>query len=807
MPREVTAFVGRQAELHAVAERLDASPLVTIAGPGGAGKTRLALRIGQQALEHARFTHGVMLVELASLAGEDSVERSVAERLGVPSSRGGPLLDMLVRTLLARHLLLVLDNCEHVLAAAADLAAALVRGCPRLHILATSREPLRVVGEVVYRIPPMAVPSDSELASLEAAEAARLFVLRAHAANSAFELTESNAPAVAEICRRLDGLPLAIELAAARVAAFGPTEIAARLDDTLPLASGGPRDAPPRHQALEATLNWSYRLLDAPERRLFERLSVFAGGFPLPAARAVAPIEGAALEHLARLVAKSMVQLEPRPGGGARYRLLEPLRQFGVAQLVASGELEPARRAHAEWVASLCEDVHREAHLGGRFERWRDLQLESANIRVAIEWALGSQDAGLALRIGAALWLYWTRPDRQSVARDWLERILALPAAHRPDVTPLRLSVMVGLADVEQLHGDSAAALRLLDAAQPDIDAHGDDQLQGIAMLVRGSVMAASGHPAAETLLDSAAASGARTGLHWIDARRARHLADVALERGDLAAAEAALRRGLQPIGRGRDPWTTAILLNTLGDVMRARGDAAQAGALYAEAISHFQALDPDGRYFPHGILHNLAYVQLADGQLDRATDLFLEGADTYVAVGSDRRGLAECVIGLGCTAARASHGTLAANLFGSAEAELERMGTSVSPTNRADYERGMRALRASLPSSQVAAELASGRKLALEAALELARTALRARPSGLARTPSTSVASVLTQREYEVAQLVSRGLTNRQVAAELVVAEKTVKNHVQRVLEKLGVRSRAELAARAAAMGIHTDQ
>jgi predicted ATPase/DNA-binding CsgD family transcriptional regulator len=801
LPHELTQFVGREAALQEVASRLDEAPLVTIAGPGGAGKTRLAVRLAHQRLETDVYPDGVVLVELAPLPDERFVARIIADSLGVPDTRGQPLVDVLVRTLQPKQLLLILDNCEHVLDATAAITAELLRNCRHIRILATSREPLHLVGEVVYRIPPMHVPVDDRLESLAESEAARLFVLRARAANSQFLLTEVNASAVAEICRRLDGLPLAIELAAARVAAFAPADIAARLDDALSAVAGGPRSAPVRHQTLEATLTWSYALLGDDERALFRRLAVFAGGFSLPAAQSISPDNIPVIDVLARLAAKSMIQVEPQSDGGVRYRALEPLRQFGHARLAEADEVAQTRGLHAEYILSLCEAVSRDADWGGVFLRWRELNHEADNIRVALEWAAQSEDTELGLRLAAALWVFWTRPDRQARGRLWLKRLLEMPNTERyPD---LRSRVVVGLAYLSMLQSEMAEAVSLLEDLERVSHGQGDDAFRAIALSVHGTAQTYLGDlEAAEPLLHESVRLARLARLPWIEMVSVGTRAALALTRGDLKTAETELRTSLRIAD---DPWSKGMALNNLGDLMRARGEGARARRVYEDAWRLFESLDPDGKFIPQGLVHNLGYVELARGNVPQATELFLQAADIYRAVGADRRGLAECIIGLACTAVRARQAVLAAHLYGSADAEFERLGTLLTPANRAEYERGEAGLKAALDARQLAIERGFGRELSLEYMLEEARQELRntlARPSAARQGAAAS----LTEREYEVASLVARGLTNRQVATELVVTEKTVKNHVQHVLEKLGVRSRAELAARAQAMGIQTE-
>jgi predicted ATPase/DNA-binding CsgD family transcriptional regulator/DNA-binding XRE family transcriptional regulator len=803
LPRELSTFVGRELELTELTPWLTDVPLVTIAGPGGAGKTRLALRLAHQQLERGAFQDGVALVELASLTDPRLVPRAIAETLGISELSGQHLLDVLLQVLRARQLLLIVDNCEHLITACADIASELLRACPRLRMLATSREPLRLSGELVYRIPPLDVPADNRLETLAESAAARLFLLRARSADSRFVLSEANAPAVGEICRRLAGLPLAIELAAARVTSFSPAEIARRLDNALlHLSSGGPRDAPARQQTLEGAMGWSYQLLEPDERRLFERLSVFVGGFSLAGAHAAAPPGVDPLAVLPGLVTKSMVQLEPYPDGDVRYRLLEPLRQFAYARLSDSGPPDAAHRALAEFILHIVDPVTHGTELGGLLDRWATLTAEEDNIRAALEWAVATADALLAVRIGAAMWMWWSRPDRQAQGRAWLDQILSMPNLGEVPIAMLGRA-RVGMAFLALTSSDMGQATRIAGEVARTAHRTGDVPLYAVATSVQSAAMLYMGEPdAAEPLIHESIRAARASGLRWIESLCAGSLAAVELERGNLAAAEEHIHENLRIARLGMEPWTRAMALNNLGDLMRARGDADQAGPVYEEARILFESLDPHRKYAPQGLIHNLGYVALAQGDRRRAAELFVESADIYFAVGNDRRGISECLVGLACTAAKAGDRVLAARLFGATDAELERLGSLLTPANQAERDRGHAALAALMDPVALAVANAAGRGLSLEEALEEARELTRA-PSPTPAVAASAHPAGLTAREFEVAALVARGLSNRQIAEDLVITEKTTKNHVHHVLDKLGLRSRSELAASAHELGL----
>jgi ATP/maltotriose-dependent transcriptional regulator MalT len=492
------------------------------------------------------------------------------------------------------------------------------------------------------------------------------------------------------------------------------------------------------------------------------------------------------------------VQAEPQPDGTMRYRLLEPLRQFAHARLGEAGELEAARCLHARHMVDLAERAGGESAPGLIEQR---LNPETDNLRGALEWSLRSGRADLAARLGASLWPWWTRPDRQAEGRAWFRRILAHP---HPDSDPTRRGrVAVGLAYMHLVQGDMADAARLAEDVCRIAEEADDDALAAIAASVRGRGLAFLGQSgAAEPVLRESIRRARRAGLDWILILSTLAIGDIALARGDVRAAEEAVHECVRIARPGADPWSRGIALNALGDVMRARGQVERAAAAYEEALVLFESLDPYRKYLPQGLLHNLGYVAHARGDLRRAARLFLDSADGYRAVGTDRRGMVECAIGLARTAVSAGLPILAAQLFGSAEATLEQLGTLLTPANRVEYERGLAELGAALDAPRLAAARAEGRRLGLDEALERARE-LVDRTDAASTVSSSARPAGLTAREHEVALLVARGLSNRQVADELVITEKTAKNHVQRVLDKLGVRSRTQLVIRARELGL----
>ncbi|OYD60757.1 protein kinase domain-containing protein [Rhodococcus sp. OK302] len=754
LPLELTSFVGRRTELSEAKNLLSASRLVTLTGIGGVGKTRLALQVAAKAQRD--FADGVWLVELGELHEEPLVAAAVAATLGVRNRSSRPLQDIVVEFLATRTLLLVLDNCEQVVDAVAGLVEAMLRACPQLKILTTTREPLGIGGESVLRVSPLAVPDPDQEPSLRVLpryDAVTLFVERAAAAVPGFELTEENRAVVTRICQRLDGLPLAIELAAARLRAMSPEQILERLDDRYALLTRGSRDAPTRQQTLRWSIDWSYDLCIPEEQQLWGRLSVFAGSFELDAAEEVcgsaAALEGL-LDSLSSLVDKSIL-IREEFDTAVRFRLLETLRDYGREKIQQAGEYEVLRGRHRDWYRQLALDAEA-GWISPRQLEWIDrLERELPNMREALEYCFTDNAAGVeaGLQMATALYHFSLTRGRYSEGRHWLDSFLARDAG-KPTSGRIRA-----------IYADS-----LLAAMQGDM-------LAATALMEEGRALGAQlTDPLVHALLDHA--DGA-----------------LALFRDDLPRAVSHLENALEVFDVVGDLTLQVGVLQILGLVYELRGESQRSIGCCEKVLA---ITESHGEFVYHSYtLWAMGVTVWRQGDHGRAVGL-LGQALLLTAQVNDPLTCAACLEVLAWIAAGERNPQRAAVLMGTAEELGHSVGSSITivfPTLAPYHEEYERTMRRALGESAFGTARRQGRLMGMDGAVAYA---LGRQPPEATRTAGPSVD--LTKRERQVADLVAEGLTNKQIATTLVISPRTAQGHVEHILNKLGFTSRAQIAA-----------
>jgi predicted ATPase/DNA-binding SARP family transcriptional activator len=715
LPVPLTSFVGRGTELGELKRLIATTRLLTLTGAGGCGKTRLALVLAGELV--SAYCDGVWLVELASLTDGAFVARTVAGALGVREEPGRPVLATLTAAVRARQLLLILDNCEHLRAAVADLACELLAASPGLRILGTSREPLGISGELVWRVPLLALPPRAPSPEqVLASDASRLFVERAYLSQPAFRLTEQNAPLVAQLCHRLDGLPLAIELAAARLNVLSIEQIVARLDSSLRLLRRGSLRVQPRQQTLEATLDWSYALLSEPERAFFRRLAAFVGSFDLEAVEAVCvPREvGTAdgLDLLTNLVSKSLVEVDPAPGS-VRYRLLEPIRQYARSQTTASGELATVERHHAHHYLAVAT---RAATMlwGDQQVAWLDrIEQEYDNLRAALRWSIchAHEDAGdTAVRFLAALRMFWEIRGYFSEGEAWLEEGLACSTTL---ITRERALALQGAGGLARVRGKYPLAARRLEESLRVWRELGDPH--GVTMALHNTALVlrdVGQYERAVALLEEALPVYREREDPGNEARCLINLGRVARDLGDQERAVQFFEAGLRVARAHNHQQTVGAILNALGNALADAGELARAQVLQDTSLAvHRQVGDQWGIALATNSLARLAYLR---GDYTRATALHRESLRMFHELGI-QRDVALCLGQMAELASTIGHDKQAARLFGAEEQLRATIGSPLAPVDRPAHARCIATVRARLGETAFAAAWEEGRALNLE--------------------------------------------------------------------------------------------
>jgi predicted ATPase len=687
----LTSFIGREKELKEITRLFTSSRLLTLTGSGGVGKTRLAIEAASLLLP--RFEDGVWWVDLVGLADPFLVPQEVAKVLGVPEVPNQTTIDMLVKQLSTKHILIVLDNCEHLISACAQLTDRLLGSCKNLKMLTTSREVLDVPGETTLPVPSLSLPAMQEsfaVKTLSKFESVRLFSERATLVHPVFELNDQNAKAVVQICHRLGGIPLAIELAATRVKLMHVDEIAKRLNDRFDLLTSGNRSVLPRHQTLRATFDWSYDLLTESERILFRRLSVFAGGFTLEAVEAVCSKginKSDILDLFGRLADKSLVIIDVTSSNDeSRYRILETIREYAYEKLVEAREEDAIRDRHLEFLLNLVEQVEPELeHIQQQI--WLDrLELEIDNIRLGLEWALENQEITTALRMVSALRRFWFIRAHHNEGVERLRAILSRPDAKQP--TPARLKALNTYLFMLWPVGQSMEA-------EPQIQA-----TEGM------------------TLAEEVLALGAHLGDRWNTAFAQLFIGVGAMARGDYPLARSYLEKSLEIWLELQDrtylPWSLVYL----GDLAMFESDFANAQTLFEQAIPLLrQANDYPILAIP---LRRLGQLAMYNGNRTKAAQLIEESLLHNWNI-RDYRGVGASLAALGDFCMMQTDTKRAAEIFGVVDTLLEFIHTSFLPFDQQQYERNVGRLRAQLDQKTFTKFWAKGKALSIEKAVALA--------------------------------------------------------------------------------------
>jgi predicted ATPase len=679
LPVQINRFIGRERELTHTKKLLTSSHLLTLTGPGGTGKTRLSLQLAAEVLPE--YAQGIWLVELAPLTDPALVLPTIASTLGLREMPGVSLEDLVTRYLCDKHLVLILDNCEHLVETCAVLADRLLHSCPHLKILASSREALGITGETIYQVPPLALPSSDDLSAetLSRAEAVQLFVERAAAVQPGFKLNDHNASAVALICQRLDGIPLALELAAARVGMLSPQQIADRLGDSFRLLTGGSRTALPRQQTLRSLIDWSYDLLLTEERQLFRCLSVFVGGWSLEAAEAVCP-ELDVLSLLAGLVQKSLVVAdEGADEVSTRFRLLETIRQYAREKLEQSGETQLISSRHARFFAQLAAEA--EAYLRGGQEiiAWlQRLESEHGNLRAALDWCLSGGDLPVGAQLAGSLTFYWFRRDHHSEGRNYLDQAVKM-SDRAPTHVKAKLFVSIGtLAYVQQELEACFEAYQKGASLYREVD---DPAGLGTALAFYGGILGML-HPS-------------------------RYSEAVALcyEAHDIL-------RGI------KDKPRFVQALNFTGEMFRTRGDYEKAKAVYEECLSLAREI---GDLLRQSMMYqNLGYVAIHEGDSERAKTLCSQGIQMAIQIKSDSQ-LASTIMVMAGVYISKSPAEKGARLIGAAEAMLESTGVVLQPADKIEIVQYKSDLRELLGETAYEEAYQEGRQMNADVAIATA--------------------------------------------------------------------------------------
>ncbi len=834
LPVQPTPFIGREREVTAVQQFLlrEDVRLLTLTGPGGSGKTRLSLHVAAELSDH--FTDGIFFVNSAPISEAELVVPTIAQTLGVKEIPARSMVEQLQAFLQEKQVLLLLDNFEQVVSAASRLSD-LLASCSHLKLLVTSRTILHLAAEHEFAVPPLSLPDLNhlpDLMTLSQYEAVALFIARAQALKPDFQVSNASAPAIAEICTRLDGLPLAIELAATRIKLLPPSALLARLGQRLAVLTSGVRDAPARHQTLRRTIDWSYQLLDADEQRLFRRLSVFVGGCTLQAIETICaaldtrtPIVSV-LDGVASLSDKSLLRQIEAEAEEPRFVMLETIREYGQEALAASGEAEVTHQAHAAYYQALAEAAEQTWNGPQQAVWFGRLEQEHDNLRAAMNWLLEQREAEMALRLGTALWWFWYAQEHLHEGWNMLERVLdtsegvagplraralwatgslagSLGHVERGEVLcqqSLALFREIGdpqgmgdatfhLAHIAFARWDLAAARTLFEESLVFLRESSDKTLTAWALGALALVVLYQGeyarvYPLAEQTREICREVGDTTGVTMSLMTLARGV----FWQGDLVQARTLAEEGLASAAETGSASAEALALALRGEIALAQGETTTARSLIEQSHTFWQKAGNQGMLASTRAL--LGKVLAVEGDHIAAQTLYEESllrGLALVDIAPTAEGLAVVAEGQGET-------TWAVRLLATAAALRDSLGTPLPPVSRADYERCVATARAQLGEQAFAVAWAEGRGMTWEQALaERGPVTIleEAHPTPPAKSPPT-YPDGLTVREVEVLRLLAQGLTDAQIAAQLIISPRTVNTHLKAIYGKIQVSSRS---------------
>ncbi|MDQ3704356.1 MAG: tetratricopeptide repeat protein [Chloroflexota bacterium] len=841
LPVQPTPFIGREKEVEAACALLqrEAVRLVTLTGPGGTGKTRMAVHVGGQML--LDFRHGVFFVALASITDPGIVASSIAQTLGIMEAAHRPVIESIKAYLRDRHMLLILDNFEQIVDAA-PIVADIMSAAASLKVLVTSREILHLRGEHEFPVPPLTMPDTKHLPPAEDLtryEAVRLFVDRAAALRHDFQVTDDNAPAVAEICANLDGLPLAIELAAARIKMLSPEAMLSRLQDQgdghaqtrLKLLVGGHRDLPVRQQTLRNTIGWSYDLLNEGERALFRRLSVFSGGCGFEAIEAVCNADGTLpvdpLEGVASLADKSLLRQRPGPGGEERFHMLETIQEYAREKLEEGGEASALQEWHGAYFLDLAEKAEPQLR-GPKQAEWLErLEAEHDNLRAALKWETEQGRPETGMRLGAALVEFWKAHGHLSEGRSWLEAALEISSTP----TQARAKALMAAGNLASAQGDYARASAVLLESLELFRQLGDKVRIAATLKNLGNDARLQGnYDAAYTYFQEGLELARELGNRQEMGTMLGDIGIVAQSLGDQEGARAYYEESLQIRRELKDRRGIAMMLVNLGELARGGGDYDTAQELYEEGLAIARELGD--KWGVGMVLHNLGHVAYHRQKYGQAFDLFTQSMSIFYEM-RNKRDIAYCLAALGGVYAAQRQPERAAILFSAAQALSNTISAHLDPADLIEYQRNLATARSQMSVEGWERAWRQGQRMTLDEAvayglekvgikstapLSPALTApLQGLPTGTLNTgrldterlntgplntgplntgplntgPLNEHPAGLSDREMDVLRLVATGLTDGQVADKLMISPRTVHRHLSSIYSKLNVTSR----------------